>query len=84
LATEKKPKPSRWLRRLNGAGMDPQVGYPADSISLRRLPDGGVRMCLLVSSGQVLASIDWEPTDVRATRDALSQVLRVMGTGDGC
>lgn len=68
------PKPSRWLRRLNGAGMDPAVGYPADELAFARIPDGGVR-CALKVRGQVIASIDWEPTDVRAARDALTQVL---------
>jgi hypothetical protein len=73
------PLSARWFRRLNGAGMDPQIGYPADSVSYRRLPDG-VRCCLCVGD-HVIASIDWDPADVRAARDALTQVLTVLGKG---
>lgn len=71
---EKKPKPARWIRRMNGAGMDPAIGYPADELALKRLPDGGVR-CVMKTQGKIICSIDWELTDVRATRDALTQIL---------
>lgn len=74
----KGPKPARWIRRLNGAGMDPKVGYPADEVAYHRLPDG-VRMVLKVR-GQIIASIDGDPSDVRAWRDALTQVLKVLGS----
>ena len=57
--------------------MDPLVGYPADEVAYRRLPDG-VRM-VLKTRGKVIASIDGDPADVRAWRDALTQVLTVLG-----
>lgn len=74
---EKKPKPSRWMRHLNGAGMDRLTGYPADEVAYLRLPDG-VRMVLKVQ-GKIIASIDGDPSDVRAWRDALTTVLTVLG-----
>jgi hypothetical protein len=68
---------TRWLRH-NGAGIDPKIGVPAHELTFGRLPDGGVRCAMKNDRGRVLASIDWDPTDVRAARDALTQVLITM------
>lgn len=67
----------RYLRR-NGDGIDPERGVEAHELGAARLGDGGVRISLRNERGRVLASIDYDATDVRAFRDSLSTVLRVM------
>lgn len=54
------------------------VARPADAFTMARLADGGVQGRLLDEAGTLIAWIDWDRADVRATRDALSQVLRAM------
>lgn len=56
----------------------PRVVRPAESFTLGRLADGGVQARLVDDAGDVVSWIDWDPADVRATRDALTQVLVTM------
>lgn len=68
-----------WYRhRARSVGRFTWGARPADAFTMARLPDGGVQGRLVDERGMVIAWIDWDRADVRATRDALSQVLRAM------
>lgn len=69
----------RWLGRLVRAddGVDPARGIEAEQMVWSRLSDGGYRLTLRDVAGKVIASLDLDRADVRDTREALTQVLRV-------
>lgn len=56
----------------------PRLVRPAESFTLARLEDGGVQARLVDDAGELVSWIDWDPADVRAARNALTQVLVTM------